>query len=64
MAWFSNRTPAEKAADFDQIDEIVTKMAKEKQEKGEYPYDADAAIRDAGKIVEPERRSGKGKHRK
>lgn len=64
MAWFSNRTPEEKAADFDQIDEIVTRNAKEKQANGEYPYDYDAAIKDAGKIVEPKPERRKGKHRK
>ena len=63
MAWFSNRKPQEKADDFDRIDEIVTRQAKEKQAKGEYPYDQDKAIQDAGQIVEPERR-GKGRHRK
>ena len=64
MAWFSNRTPQEKADDFDLIDGIVTDQAKAKQLKGEFPYDVDAAIRDAGKVVEPKRERRKGKHRK
>ncbi len=65
MAWFSKRSPEEKAEDFDRIDEIVTRQAKEKQARGEYPYDQDAAAKGFGKLVEPkEARRGKGKHRK
>ncbi len=63
MAWFSNRTPEEKAADFDQIDEIVTRNAREKQARGEYPYDTDAAIRDAGEIADP-KEERRGRHRR
>jgi len=64
MAWFSNRSAQEKADDFDRIDEIVTRQAKEKQAKGEYPYDVDQAIADAGKLVDPPKSERRGRHAK
>lgn len=64
MAWFSRRSPEEKAADFDRIDEIATRQAKEKQARGEYPYDQDARMKDAAPLMEPKPERRKGKHRK
>lgn len=61
MAW-GKKTPQQKADSFDSQYEASKREAQRKEEAGEYPYDL--AKRAEPKTVHPERREGKGRHRR
>lgn len=64
MGWFS-KSGQEKADSFDNQYAHSQREGKRKKDAGLSPYDMDAAIKGAGKLVPAkDEKRGKGKHRK
>ena len=59
MALWPKKTPQEKADSFDAQYEESRKRGKEKQARGEHPYEVDYAIAQAGQFRRKNRRKGK-----